>query len=427
MINKATISTISLFLFLSLAFGQDIWTQKANFPCIGRAAAYSFSIERKGYFGLGADSTGIKKDLWEWDQATNVWTQMANLPANPRRVGVAFSIGTKGYICVGVDSLNNGTRDVWEWNQNNNTWSKKASFPNDNATLTVGFSIGSKGYIGTGIGSNINNSKEFWEYDPILDTWTRKADFGGLGRYDAQGFSIGDKGYIGGGWNDHGVYFSDFWEYDPASDTWSKKADLPENRNNSIGFSVCKKGYFMGGHCSNGTTFWYSNDLIEYDPSTNIWTQTTPLPSYPRDIASGFSIGNKGYVGIGWIWNPPICVNDFWEYTPDPLCSDTTFPPIDTITPPDEVSIVFIPNIFSPNSDGQNDVMFVRGKNIYSIEFLIYDRWGEQVFETSNINIGWNGKYKNKDCEPGVYVYVANISFTNGESVLKKGNVTLVR
>ena len=97
---RTYILVILVLLSFKTALGQDNWTQKANFPCIGRAAAFSFSIGRKGYFGLGQDSTAIMKDLWEWDQLTNTWTQKASLPALPRRVGVSFSIGTKGYICA---------------------------------------------------------------------------------------------------------------------------------------------------------------------------------------------------------------------------------------------------------------------------------------------------------------------------------------
>jgi gliding motility-associated-like protein len=89
--------------------------------------------------------------------------------------------------------------------------------------------------------------------------------------------------------------------------------------------------------------------------------------------------------------------------------------------------LAYIPNIFSPNNNDNNDVLYVRGENIKELTFSIYDRWGEKVFESHDIKNGWNGKYKNKDCEAGVYVYIANITFSNGEPLFKKGNITLVR
>ncbi|MEI6123721.1 MAG: gliding motility-associated C-terminal domain-containing protein [Bacteroidota bacterium] len=88
---------------------------------------------------------------------------------------------------------------------------------------------------------------------------------------------------------------------------------------------------------------------------------------------------------------------------------------------------MYIPNIFSPNGDGANDVLFVRGQNIQTIDFRIYNRWGNQVFATKTITQGWDGTFQQKECEVAVYYWVAEIGFTNGEVVIKKGDVSLVR
>ena len=88
---------------------------------------------------------------------------------------------------------------------------------------------------------------------------------------------------------------------------------------------------------------------------------------------------------------------------------------------------VFIPNIFSPNNDNQNDALFVRGTGISTIEFLVFDRWGEKVFETNSLEIGWDGTFRGQDMSPGVFMYVASVTFTNGSSSVVKGDVTLVR
>jgi gliding motility-associated-like protein len=88
---------------------------------------------------------------------------------------------------------------------------------------------------------------------------------------------------------------------------------------------------------------------------------------------------------------------------------------------------IYVPNVFSPNGDGENDVLFVRGEGIQYIEFIIYNRWGEQIFITNDINNGWDGTYKGKMCDPAVFTYLVNATFTNGEKVVKSGNVTLVR
>ncbi|MEI6124685.1 MAG: gliding motility-associated C-terminal domain-containing protein [Bacteroidota bacterium] len=88
---------------------------------------------------------------------------------------------------------------------------------------------------------------------------------------------------------------------------------------------------------------------------------------------------------------------------------------------------VFIPNIFSPNKDGQNDVFRVRGPEIDSAHLQVYNRWGNLVFESKDINQGWDGTYKGQDCEAGVYAFWATINFTNGQTIVKSGNITLIR
>ncbi|MCP4441007.1 MAG: T9SS type B sorting domain-containing protein, partial [Aureispira sp.] len=66
---------------------------------------------------------------------------------------------------------------------------------------------------------------------------------------------------------------------------------------------------------------------------------------------------------------------------------------------------VFVPNAFTPNNDGQNDILYVRGANIRELYFAIYDRWGEKVFETTSLDIGWDGTFKGKTLPPDVFGY----------------------
>ncbi|MBW6483492.1 MAG: gliding motility-associated C-terminal domain-containing protein, partial [Vicingaceae bacterium] len=90
-------------------------------------------------------------------------------------------------------------------------------------------------------------------------------------------------------------------------------------------------------------------------------------------------------------------------------------------------NIIWVPNIFSPNGDGNNDILFVRGKGIQSVLFFIYDRWGEKVFETTDINLGWDGTYKGKPMNKAVFVYYVEATFMDGSNATKKGDVTLIR
>jgi gliding motility-associated-like protein len=91
-------------------------------------------------------------------------------------------------------------------------------------------------------------------------------------------------------------------------------------------------------------------------------------------------------------------------------------------------SYIFIPNAFTPNADGNNDVLKVRTQALDDIYFTVYDRWGEQVFETQDPNIGWDGFFKGKKCDPDVYVYYLRGNCVGQEEpYFKKGNVTLIR
>jgi gliding motility-associated-like protein len=88
---------------------------------------------------------------------------------------------------------------------------------------------------------------------------------------------------------------------------------------------------------------------------------------------------------------------------------------------------VFIPNAFTPNGDGTNDILYVRSDILENFTFRVYNRLGELLFETSNVDKGWDGKYKGDKCIPGVYDFYLEGRCNNKEYILKKGNVTLIR
>ena len=90
--------------------------------------------------------------------------------------------------------------------------------------------------------------------------------------------------------------------------------------------------------------------------------------------------------------------------------------------------ILYIPNVFSPNGNGKNDVFKVRSSGIRELNFLrVYDRWGELVFETADQNVGWDGTFKGKLLPPAVYVFYLKAVCGDGFIISKQGNVTLVR
>lgn len=88
---------------------------------------------------------------------------------------------------------------------------------------------------------------------------------------------------------------------------------------------------------------------------------------------------------------------------------------------------LFIPNAFSPNNDGINDVFKVEGKTIASGTLSIYDSWGSLVFKTSDLTKGWNG-YRGSKLQPaGTYVYLITGTYVDGKAFTLKGSVTLIK
>jgi gliding motility-associated-like protein len=86
---------------------------------------------------------------------------------------------------------------------------------------------------------------------------------------------------------------------------------------------------------------------------------------------------------------------------------------------------IFIPSAFTPNDDGINDSFGVKGEGIQNYKMLIYDRWGEVIYSSTNPFEHWDGKYNNKPVEVGVYVYEV---FAKGFGKHPKtGAVTLLR
>ncbi len=163
---------------------------------------------------------------------------------------------------------------------------------------------------------------------------------------------------------------------------------------------------------------------------------------------NSYSVDIEDYDSIAWFKNDTflnisssdvdISSNQDFE-----LCYTVFFDTICKISDCKKVRIdrdgeVFMPNIFSPNSDGTNDYIFPISKNGLSYHintYRIFDRWGEQVYEKSDFyiggevmpNIGWNGLFKNKEVPQGVYVYYIEILSENGEITKKFGDLTLVR
>jgi len=87
---------------------------------------------------------------------------------------------------------------------------------------------------------------------------------------------------------------------------------------------------------------------------------------------------------------------------------------------------VFIPNAFTPNGDINNEVFAPKGYGIDKIRLAIFDRWGHQLFNEEGQTVGWDGTYKGKICEQGVYIFKLEVTAMSGKKRYKTGHVTLL-
>jgi len=94
---------------------------------------------------------------------------------------------------------------------------------------------------------------------------------------------------------------------------------------------------------------------------------------------------------------------------------------------------IYIPNVFTPNGDGINDIFTVFGnREVQQVRSLrIFDRWGEAVWQGENFpadgTFGWDGLFNGKQMQPGVFAWVCEVELKNGTSKRFQGDVTLLR
>ncbi|HIF14945.1 MAG TPA: gliding motility-associated C-terminal domain-containing protein, partial [Bacteroidetes bacterium] len=143
--------------------------------------------------------------------------------------------------------------------------------------------------------------------------------------------------------------------------------------------------------------------------------------------------------GISYVWSPS-------DYLNTTNTSTVTTSPLETITYTvsvtnefgcvnhDEITITVysearmaIPKAFTPNGDGRNDVLYYYEKGMSKTNLMIFNRWGQMVFESTGPNIGWDGKLNGVDLEMDSYTYYLTGTTLVNEIINQKGNISLIR
>lgn len=377
----------------------DTWSQKADF-IEERISPAVFSVNNYGYV-IGGLNAGVRNDGYLFDYESDTWRKLSNVELNGRYEGRTFVINNKAYIIGGGVGFDLYVNDNWELDASShaiigklsnldfactgstflipytsignfnigNTFSVQLSdalgaFENytvigthsstssgtisitipsgielgDNYRMrivssnpyTVGcdngenikirasiselsnfgagmrhsagaFTIGDKVYIAGGLShytTSLGRTDDLWEYNPATDSWTQKTSLGTY-MFDPVSFELDGLGYI--------IEGTSMWAYNPATNSWASKASVPEIFNASLGFTIEGKAYV-------GTGASFSKNFYVYNPLTDTWSGIAEFPGAGRYSASAFTIGTKGYVGLGITSSGDV--SDFYSYDP---------------------------------------------------------------------------------------------------------------
>jgi gliding motility-associated-like protein len=197
--------------------------------------------------------------------------------------------------------------------------------------------------------------------------------------------------------------------------------------------------YYVSGTNQYGCPYSDSVLVTVSGPPVGLLSAWADMDTIPVGSSTGLHVAPNGYT---YSWTPSGSLNDpnsqHPTATPDVTTTytvtisnngctrdvDVTVWVIDVIC--DDVNI-FVPNAFTPNDDQNNDVMYVRGNNITDMYFVIYDRWGEMMFETTDMSIGWDGTYKGMKVDPAVFVYYLEVTCLGDATYFEKGNITVIK
>ncbi len=183
------------------------------------------------------------------------------------------------------------------------------------------------------------------------------------------------------------------------------------------------------GNCSDVDS---AKIVVNNNPTANAGTNAT--------IAVGQSITLSGAGTGNYLWYPSAGLSCVTCAGPTASPTQTTkyyllvtdvngCTSLDSITVTIDIACdeLFVPTAFSPNEDGQNDVFKIWGDCIKKMKITIYDRWGETVFTSDNIQQTWDGKYKGTEQNSAVFYYTFIATLKNNEEIIKKGNITLIK
>ena len=255
----------------------DTWTRMNDFPGVAVYGASAFVINGLGYIANGWDSTGSGSgpdNTWQYNPATDSWTGKAAFPGSTRYACSAFTINNKGYIGMGFKPLLN---DFWQYDPGTDAWTQKASFPGVPREAPVSFAIGNYGYAGLGaVGDNHGGfylQSDFYKYDPTTDSWITLGIFPGSAFTTEYSFILNGEAYVACGSDQNSWNYSikdeskNVWKYDAGSDTWTLWGLFPDTAIAGGTAGQSSTAGFMGLGTTNSITYPIISAFYRFGPA----------------------------------------------------------------------------------------------------------------------------------------------------------------
>ncbi len=162
---------------------------------------------------------------------------------------------------------------------------------------------------------------------------------------------------------------------------------------------------------------------VENTPVTFTPVVSADVVQYRWYFGDGDSLVTNGGGPVQHAYNSTGTFNACLVVSNSTGCTDTVCAPVETLIR----TAVDVPTAFTPNSGDINNTVLVRGYGIAKMQFTIWSRWGQKVFETADRNVGWDGRFKGVLLPMDVYAYTLSVEFFDGTKVTKKGDITLIR
>lgn len=156
-------------------------------------------------------------------------------------------------------------------------------------------------------------------------------------------------------------------------------------------------------------------------PNSTNNSSTLPKPTFTYADLGSFSVTLSASNSDGC---RDTLIKENYITVTDPSNPTIVEPPVNNPSVGDDL---FIPTAFTPNDDGENDVLYVRGSNITSMTFNIYNQWGAMIFESQNQQLGWDGTQLGQQVQNGNYVYCLSVTKADGTTQQKSGHVTIIQ